>query len=299
MPDRAERGTAMTPKPKTNLGFVTFLLLAFSRGDEYILGGFGNLLTEAFIDQKCKQYPYNAQNKATLMKNIGKVSYDCYGLLKAYLWDNQNGEGNYVKTQDRNETTAYNAAAEKGDLATIPKRKGIAVWKPDHVGFVVECSAADPKKWLVVEAYNIQTGLLKRTLAEGGWEKWFKDTYLEYIEPVPVPAPVPEPAVDPTTYTIKAGDTFWGISRRLNIPLQDLLDANAGVDPYQLHVGQVIRLPGTTPAVPTYLNHVIKTGDTFWGLSRLYGKTVAEIMVANPGVDPYQLEIGQTVRIPK
>lgn len=55
--------------------------------------------------------------------------------------------------------------------------------------------------------------------------------------------PAPKPS-DDNTYTILPGDTLWGISRNLNLPLQDLLDANTSVDPYQLRVGQVILLPG-------------------------------------------------------
>jgi LysM repeat protein len=106
------------------------------------------------------------------------------------------------------------------------------------------------------------------------------------------PEPVPEPD---GTYTIQPGDTFWGIARKLNIPLKDILDANAGVDPYNLHVGQVILLPGAD----VYVVHTIKAGDTFWGLSRHYGRPVAEIMMTNPGVDPYQLQIGQKIRIPQ
>ena len=98
--------------------------------------------------------------------------------------------------------------------------------------------------------------------------------------------------------SIQPGDTFWGVSRKLNLPLYDLLDANPGVDPYQLRVGQVILLPGSSP-MPAYMDHTIQPGDTFWGLSRRYGKTASEIMAANPGVDPYQLEIGQKIRIPK
>ena len=109
--------------------------------------------------------------------------------------------------------------------------------------------------------------------------------------------PAPKPS-DDNTYTILPGDTLWGISRKLNLPLQDLLEANPGVDPYQLRVGQVIMLPGTSQ-MPVYLDHTIKAGDTFWGLCRAYGKSVPDIMMANPGVDPYMLEVGQIIRIPK
>jgi len=46
-----------------------------------------------------------------------------------------------------------------------------------------------------------------------------------------------------STYTIKAGDTFAKISTKLGVGLQALLDANPGVDPRRLAVGQVINVP--------------------------------------------------------
>ena len=187
MPFGAESETDM----KTNLEFVKFLERSYARGDVYILGGFGNVLTAAFVEQKCRQYVYNAQNKALLMSNLGKIGDDCYGKLKAFVWDNQDGEGHYNINgcPDRNESMALSASTEKGDILTIPRFTGIAVWKDGHVGFVVDCSADDPSAWLVVESYSIARGCLKRTLAEGGWTKWFKDTYLEYKVVTPEPQP--------------------------------------------------------------------------------------------------------------
>ncbi|MGI6527321.1 MAG: LysM peptidoglycan-binding domain-containing protein [Caldicoprobacterales bacterium] len=44
-------------------------------------------------------------------------------------------------------------------------------------------------------------------------------------------------------YTIRAGDTFFRIAARFNISVQALLDANPGVDPDMLQIGQVICVP--------------------------------------------------------
>lgn len=45
------------------------------------------------------------------------------------------------------------------------------------------------------------------------------------------------------TYTVKAGDTFAKIARREGVALQALIDANPGVEPRRLNIGQTIRLP--------------------------------------------------------
>ena len=52
------------------------------------------------------------------------------------------------------------------------------------------------------------------------------------------------------TYTIKAGDTFFAIAKRLGISVEALQAANPGVNPTKLQVGQIIKLPGHGPAGP-------------------------------------------------
>lgn len=46
----------------------------------------------------------------------------------------------------------------------------------------------------------------------------------------------------PNTYTIKSGDTFYGLSQSKGIPLNTILAANPGVDPTKLQPGQTVNL---------------------------------------------------------
>ena len=46
-----------------------------------------------------------------------------------------------------------------------------------------------------------------------------------------------------STYTIKTGDTLWGISQQYGIPLDKILAANPGIVPEKLQIGQRINLP--------------------------------------------------------
>lgn len=50
-------------------------------------------------------------------------------------------------------------------------------------------------------------------------------------------------------YTVKAGDTFYKIAIAHNISLDALLEANPGVDPERLCIGQIICIP-ESPAPP-------------------------------------------------
>ncbi len=44
--------------------------------------------------------------------------------------------------------------------------------------------------------------------------------------------------------------------------------------------------------------HKVEQGDTFWKISRWNNVKLESVLAANPGVDPMNLQIGQTVRVP-
>ncbi len=55
-------------------------------------------------------------------------------------------------------------------------------------------------------------------------------------------------------YTVRRGDSFYLIANRLGVPLRDLLEANADINPARLMVGDVLCIPmeeDDAPAVPT------------------------------------------------
>ena len=74
--------------------------------------------------------------------------------------------------------------------------------------------------------------------------------------PTPTPTPTPKPTVKPTVcppsgfidYTIQAGDTLFKIAMRFQdrvpgLTWQQILAANPGINPNNLQIGQVIRIP--------------------------------------------------------
>ncbi len=52
------------------------------------------------------------------------------------------------------------------------------------------------------------------------------------------------------------------------------------------------------PYIDGYIEYTVKSGDTFWKLSRTFGTTVNAIIAANPDVDPENLQIGSVIIIP-
>ncbi len=102
-------------------------------------------------------------------------------------------------------------------------------------------------------------------------------------------------------YVIRQGDTLYSIARRYNISLDDLLEANPGINASALAIGQVICIPLATPPVtcPTgFAAYTIQAGDTFYSIARRSGTTVAKLRAANPSVNPNTLLVGQVICIP-
>lgn len=110
-------------------------------------------------------------------------------------------------------------------------------------------------------------------------------------QPAPTPVPTPTPAY---TYTIKSGDTLWGLEASNNWPHGTLESLNPGVNPTDLQVGQVIKVPGAPPA-PQTNKYTIKPGDTFWALETKLGLAHGVLQALNPGVNPLKLQIGQVI----
>ncbi len=62
----------------------------------------------------------------------------------------------------------------------------------------------------------------------------------------PAVAPAPSPLVSSermSTYTVKAGDTAWGIAKQVGVPFGELMKSNGITRPESLQIGQTLRLP--------------------------------------------------------
>ena len=47
------------------------------------------------------------------------------------------------------------------------------------------------------------------------------------------------------------------------------------------------------------IGHAVRPGDTLWLIARRHNTTVRSIMLANPGINPNNLRVGQIICVPQ
>ncbi len=112
-------------------------------------------------------------------------------------------------------------------------------------------------------------------------------------EPEPTPSPLTE-----TTYTVKAGDNLYRIGLAYGINWTQIAEANGLVNPNQILVGQVLKIPVDTPGPTPQFTHMVKSGETLLSISLQYGISWPAIAEANDISSPYVIFPGQSLIIP-
>ncbi len=141
--------------------------------------------------------------------------------------------------------------------------------------------------WAIAARYEVplETLLLYNNLSENAVLQPGNELLIRLAEgQAPPPTPTP-----PATHTVRQGETAWTIAARYRISLAEFLWLNGLTEESLLHPGDevIIRLlPGQTPPpTPTpQLTHVVRQGDTLWGIALRYGLTLDALLALN-GID--------------
>lgn len=100
------------------------------------------------------------------------------------------------------------------------------------------------------------------------------------------------------TYTVKKGDTLYGISNQFGVSVVDLKNLN-GLKDNNLQIGQVLKITNNSGTNPdSTINYTVKKGDSLYGIARVYKTTVQEIQKLN-NLKSNTLSIGQVLKIPE
>jgi LysM repeat protein len=107
-------------------------------------------------------------------------------------------------------------------------------------------------------------------------------------------------AADPVV--VQPGDTLTAISARSGVPIERIVTLNELADPDRIFVGQRLRLEPAAPEAEAPIaggsSHVVRRGESLWGIARHYGSSVAAIAAANGLDDPSRILAGQRLVIP-
>ncbi len=98
-------------------------------------------------------------------------------------------------------------------------------------------------------------------------------------------------------HIVRAGQTLYSISRMYGVDIWTLARLNGITNLNHIYVGQRLRLPTTTPVLPSGL-YVVRAGDTLYSIARRYGVTVWAIAQANGIYDLGRIYVGQRLVIP-
>jgi LysM repeat protein len=130
----------------------------------------------------------------------------------------------------------------------------------------------------------------------------------QYAEPQP-PEPQPQPPAA-TEHVVAAGDSFYSIGKQYGVSMKAIADANPGVEPTRLKVGQRLNIPAaTTPVVgattlaPVAADsastqiYTVKSGDNLTKIANKHGVTVKALRSAN-NLTTDRILVGDKLKIP-
>ena len=100
------------------------------------------------------------------------------------------------------------------------------------------------------------------------------------------------------TYTVKAGDTLYGISNQFGVSVTELAELN-GIKGSSLAVGTVLKIPTNSGNNPNNMfMYTVKSGDTLYKIATKYNTTPEKIIDLNY-LKSTNITPGQVLRIPE
>lgn len=109
----------------------------------------------------------------------------------------------------------------------------------------------------------------------------------------------PTKSPDAIRYTVKRGDTLWGIAKKFGVTVSAVVNANNIRNPNLIYVGEVFIIPHMTSAESfEYTLYTVRRGDTLWGISRKFGTSINSIVALNGIKNPNLIYAGEVFKIP-
>jgi len=129
---------------------------------------------------------------------------------------------------------------------------------------------------------------------------------------MPDPPPTAPVLAGATEYTIVKGDILAKIAKNFHVSVKAITDANPGIEPAKLKIGQKILIPAPSgPGTPTASGaapaetasvvgeqvYTVKSGDNLTTIARQYGISVKALRAAN-SLKTDSIKVGQKLKVP-
>ncbi|GMT49380.1 MAG: peptidoglycan-binding protein [bacterium] len=95
-------------------------------------------------------------------------------------------------------------------------------------------------------------------------------------------------------HRVRRGETLWSISRRYQISVSNLINANSNLSQGKLGEGQNLRIPDSRRS----FRYTVKKGDTIWSIARKFSLSVRELTKINK-LSRRSLKAGGKLIIPR
>ena len=95
---------------------------------------------------------------------------------------------------------------------------------------------------------------------------------------------------------IESGQTLYGLHQMYNVPVGDIARANDNLLE-GLQIGQKVLIPISIDNATHYGKHIVRKGETLYGISKKYKCSVADLKNINPELVSEGISIGQVLKV--
>ncbi len=104
---------------------------------------------------------------------------------------------------------------------------------------------------------------------------------------------------EPLYHVLQKGETVYSVAQSFKVSPEAILSANGITDPTKVKLGQRLVIPQATSAPsPAPKTHVVKKGETLYGIARQYRIEVAELLALNKLGPSAVLKVDQVLLLP-
>jgi len=134
---------------------------------------------------------------------------------------------------------------------------------------------------------------------------WIPDPNVIYPgEQVCIPEelpPMPDECQGGLLYGVRSGESFFSIGQKFGVSVSALVNANPGVDPNDLQIGQIICVPGVANEVcPDGMLYMVQRGDSMFSIAARFGIDLDALVDANDWIpNPAVIYPGEQLCIPE